>query len=158
MKAKNLALAISGLCLMTALPADAGGNRFKGKWMYMKKCTFCHDVDLRWQSVTGPHLRTIVGRKVAAIETISYSPHLRLLAEHGVTWEIPLLRAFAASRDDSWFAPYRKKLLGNKCAEPNHAERPPACAPYIHHAKRRPVRPDDLENILAYLRAFVRKR
>ena len=72
--------------------------------------------------------------------------------------EMPLLRAFSGSRDDRWFVPYRKKYLGAKCKIPDAAARPPACAPYTHHASRRPVRARDIEHILAYLRAFVGAR
>ncbi len=137
------------------LVADAG-NRFKGKWYFMKKCSFCHEVNLKWNSDTGPHLRTVIGRPIAAVEGITYSPHLQLLAEHGLKWDEALLSAYTAKRDDTWFKPYRVKYLGAKCVGPRAVEKYPACAPYEAHSKRRPVRPGDLEDIVEYLKAFVR--
>lgn len=145
----------SALVILVPTNANAG-NPYKGKWYFSKKCSFCHDVNLRMQSDIGPHLRTIIGRPIASIKEIKYSPHLQLLASHGVKWDTELLAAFIAKRDDTWFKPFRVKYLGSKCVSPRATERYPACAPYVAHAKRRPVRPDDLEDITSYLKAFVR--
>ncbi|MBO44356.1 MAG: hypothetical protein CMM28_11595 [Rhodospirillaceae bacterium] len=153
---KNYAL-ILGLVLVVFFPASANaGNPYKGKWYFSKKCSFCHDVDLQMRSDVGPHLRTVIGRPIASVKEIQYSPHLQLLAKHGVKWDTELLTAFARKRDDAWFKPFRVKYLGSKCPGPRAIEKYPACAPYVVHSKRRPVRPDDLEDIISYLKAFVR--
>ena len=153
-QSQKIIVIIASIMTIAHSTADAG-NRWKGKWYFSKKCSFCHSVSLRQESEeTGPHIRHIMGREVAARSDTQYSSHLLLLKKHGVRWTPDLLRQFINKRDGSWFDYYRKKFLKNKCISSQTSMRHPECAPYTTHNKGRRVSTRDLEDIISYLKAF----
>ena len=150
----NTIFTIVFILAITNAPADAG-NRWKGKWYFSKKCSFCHSVSIRQNSEeTGPHLRNVLGRTVAFRNDTKYSPHLLLLKEYGIRWTPDLLRKFIMNRDGSWFNHYREKWLKDKCNIRQSAVQPLACTPYTYHRNGRPINRKDLEDVISYLAAF----
>jgi len=66
-------------------PASAGGDAAKGKEAFAK-CAICHQVGPGAQTLVGPELNGIVGRKAASVEGYPYSPGMKKLGEAGFVW------------------------------------------------------------------------
>ena len=87
--------AFCGLALVAAAPSassqTAGGDAKRGETLYAA-CAACHSLDAG-QNQLGPHLKSIVGRKAAAVEDYNYSGPMKR-AE--LTWTAETLDAFLA--------------------------------------------------------------
>jgi cytochrome c len=66
-------------------PALAEGDAAKGKAAFAK-CAICHQVGPGAQTVVGPELNAIVGRKAASVAGYAYSPGLKKLGDEGYVW------------------------------------------------------------------------
>jgi cytochrome c len=82
-------LGLLGLSAVTLIalagPASAGGDAAKGKEAFAK-CAICHQVGPGAQTLVGPELNGIVGRKAASVEGYSYSPGMKKLGDEGFVW------------------------------------------------------------------------
>ena len=76
------ALAIVAL----AGPASAAGDAEAGKAAFATKCGICHQGGPNAQTVVGPELNGIVGRKAASVEGYAYSPGMKKLGSEGFVW------------------------------------------------------------------------
>ena len=70
---------------LAAVPALAEGDAAKGEKVF-KKCLACHTADAETNK-TGPHLKAVAGRKVAAVEGYKYSADIIALGEAGTVWD-----------------------------------------------------------------------
>jgi cytochrome c len=68
-----------------------------------QKCYACHSVEPGEDGLTGPDLRGVAGRPIAAASGFDYSDALRALAAEDEFWSPELLDAFLA--DPETFAP-----------------------------------------------------
>jgi cytochrome c len=84
-------------------------------------CKACHDIASPQKKV-GPSLQHVIGRKAGAVEGFTYSDAMK---NSGLTWDEATLKAYLADP--------KGKIPGNKM-------------PYAGMKK-----PDDLDNLLAYL-------
>jgi cytochrome c len=84
-------------------------------------CKACHDIASPQKKV-GPSLQHVMGRKAGAVEGFTYSDAMK---NSGLTWDEATLKAYLADP--------KGKIPGNKM-------------PYAGMKK-----PDDLDNLLAYL-------
>jgi len=77
-----------GVAALVALagPASAAGDAEAGKAAFATQCGICHQVGPDAQTVVGPELNGIVGRKAASVEGYAYSPGMKKLGEEGHTW------------------------------------------------------------------------
>jgi len=77
-----------GVVALVALagPASAAGDAEAGKAAFATQCGICHQVGPDAQTVVGPELNGIVGRKAASVEGYAYSPGMKKLGEEGHTW------------------------------------------------------------------------
>ncbi len=107
--------------------AFAEGDAAKGEAVF-KRCSACHAVGEGAKNKVGPVLNGIVGRPAGSIEGYNYSAAMKTAAEGGLTWTTEELKDFLANP--------RKKIPGNKMASPGINK------------------PDDLDNLLAYLNGF----
>jgi cytochrome c len=57
-------------------PGLAQGDAAKGKTAFAK-CALCHQVGPNAQTVVGPELNAIVGRKAASVSGYAYSPGMK---------------------------------------------------------------------------------
>ena len=78
------------LCLALLMagggPVLAEGDAAKGKVAYAK-CAICHQIGPGAQTLVGPELNGIVGRKAAAVaEYGMYSPGMKKLGVEGFVW------------------------------------------------------------------------
>jgi cytochrome c len=79
-------LGLSAAALVAlATPATAAGDAESGKAAFAK-CGICHQVGPDAQTLVGPELNGIVGRKAASVEGYAYSPGMKKLGEEGYTW------------------------------------------------------------------------
>ena len=78
-------LGVSALVALAG-PASAAGDAEAGKAAFATQCGICHQVGPDAQTVVGPELNGIVGRKAASVEGYAYSPGMKKLGEEGHTW------------------------------------------------------------------------
>ena len=78
-------------------PASAAGDPGRGERVF-QYCYACHSVDpAETQTLQGPSLVGIIGRRIAAQPGFDYSPGMRAFAaEHGV-WSEALLERYIAA-------------------------------------------------------------
>jgi len=77
-------LGVGAFVAMTA-PAFAAGDVEAGKAAFAK-CGICHQVGPNAQTLVGPELNGIVGRKAASVADYPYSPGMKKLGEEGFVW------------------------------------------------------------------------
>jgi cytochrome c len=65
--------------------AFAAGDAEKGKAAFAK-CGICHQAGPNAQTLVGPELNGIVGRKAASVPDYPYSPGMKKLGEEGYVW------------------------------------------------------------------------
>ncbi len=87
-------LSAAVLFAMTA-PSLAAGDAEAGKAAFAK-CGICHQVGPNAQTLVGPELNGIVGRKAASVEGFAYSPGMKKLGDEGYVW--------TEEHIDSWIA------------------------------------------------------
>ena len=92
-------LGLLGLSAVTLIalagPASAAGDAAKGKEAFAK-CAICHQVGPMRQTLVGPELNGIVGRKAGSVEGYAYSPGMKKLGDEGYVW--------TEEHIDSWIA------------------------------------------------------
>lgn len=71
----TIALVLMGLATPVAALDLAQANATNGAQIFDRKCSVCHDVT--GQTVSGPPLNGVVGRKVASVEGFPYSDAMR---------------------------------------------------------------------------------
>jgi cytochrome c len=87
-----IGLAAAALTAAAAAPRDEvprGERAFQ-------KCYACHSVRTKETGLSGPNLRGIVGRRIAAERGFDYSPALRALARRHPRWTPRLLDRYVA--------------------------------------------------------------
>lgn len=87
---------ISRIVIVTILSglsslAFADGDAIAGKTVF-KKCQTCHTID--GPNRVGPSLTGIVGRSVASVDGFKYSKAMTAFAEDGKTWNAQLLAEY----------------------------------------------------------------
>jgi cytochrome c len=73
------------LLLAVATPAFAEGDVANGTKIF-RICQACHTADAETNK-TGPFLKAVVGRKMAAVENYKYSDDLIALGQAGAVWD-----------------------------------------------------------------------
>jgi cytochrome c len=101
--------------------AMAAGDPAAGAKVFERTCTSCHSFDQGALGKQGPHLRGIMGRKVASVRGFIYSDALKNL---DFSWTAQTMHDYLANPID--YAPGSKKIMPVKDAQ-------------------------QLENVLAYL-------
>jgi cytochrome c len=94
-KSGLVGLSVAVLFAMTA-PSLAAGDAEAGKAAFATQCGICHQVGPNAQTLVGPELNGIVGRKAAAVEGFAYSPGMKKLGDEGYVW--------TEAHIDSWIA------------------------------------------------------
>jgi cytochrome c len=88
-----LVSAVAGACAAAPVPkaatVPAGERAFQ-------KCYSCHATEAGKNDLAGPSLHGILGRPVAAVPGVDYSPALRRFAAQHPVWTRALLERFAA--------------------------------------------------------------
>lgn len=92
---RHAALALAGFALAAAAAAQPAGDVRRGERVF-QKCYACHSVRPGENGLSGPNLRGIVGRRIAAERGFAYSPALRSLARRHRSWTPRLLDRFLA--------------------------------------------------------------
>jgi cytochrome c len=113
------------MVISLAGPAYAEGDAVKGEKVF-KKCMACHSAVDATNKV-GPSLKGVVGRKAASVEGYTYSAAMKKKGEEGVIWDEATLTAYLPK--PMAFVP------GTKMA-------------FVGLAK-----PEDVQNIIAYMKA-----
>ena len=85
--------AIAGAC--AAAPIPAASTVAAGERAY-QKCYACHATEAGRNDLAGPSLHGIVGRPIAAVPGVDYSPALKRFAAANPRWTRGLLDRFAA--------------------------------------------------------------
>jgi cytochrome c2 len=92
---KRAGLAVAAFALAAAAAARPAGDVRRGERAF-QKCYSCHSVQPGEDGLSGPNLRGIVGRRIAAERRFDYSPALRSLARRRGRWTPALLDRFIA--------------------------------------------------------------
>ena len=93
------ALAILGCAGVTGAGVVETGDVARGERAF-QKCYACHSVEPDEQELTGPNLRGVIGRPIAATPGFAYSEELRGLAAREGRWSGTLLDAFIADPEE----------------------------------------------------------
>ena len=122
-------LPLAGLAASLALAsaALADGDTAAGLKVYTTKCKICHTVDASGKNGIGPGLSGVFGHTAGTREGFAYSPAMRAM---GTVWSADTLKAYVANPKDS--------VPGNKMA-------------FVGIKN-----PDELENLIAYLKEATR--
>lgn len=78
-------LGLGAAMLAVSAGSAAAADAEKGKAAFAK-CAICHQVGPNAQTLVGPELNGIVGRKTASVEGYPYSPGMKKLGEEGHVW------------------------------------------------------------------------
>jgi cytochrome c len=124
---RNIARIAAAMLALNAAPALADGDAAKGEALF-KRCSACHAIGEGAKNKVGPQLNGVVGRTAGTAADYNYSNAMKDAGASGQTWTVEELREFLA-------AP-RKKIPGNKMAAAGI------------------TKPEDLENLIAYLQTF----
>ena len=93
MKYAWVAAALAGS--FPALAGPPGGDAARGEVAF-QKCYACHALEAGKNDLTGPSLRGIVGRPIAAEPSFDYSPALKAYAARNQRWSPRLLDRYIA--------------------------------------------------------------
>lgn len=119
-----LAAVVTGL----AVPAFAEGGDPEAGEKVFRKCKACHMIGPDAQNRVGPNLTGVVGRTVGSEEGFAYSEAFQAKHAEGAVWDEEMLHSYLT--DPKAFIP------GNKMA----------------FAGLR--KPEDIDNVLAYIETF----
>lgn len=111
--------------MVFAAPAHAEGDAAAGAKVY-NQCKACHDIEKGVNRV-GPTMKGVFGRKAAAIADYKYSEAMIAKGAEGVVWDDANLTAYLTS--PKTFVPKGKMAFAGL------------------------KKPDDLANVIAYLKA-----
>ena len=76
------------------IAAECGGTAAEGEALFVS-CAACHALSPEEATgLSGPHLGSLFGREIAAVEGYAYSPGLTLMGVAGTIWERETLHAF----------------------------------------------------------------
>lgn len=120
---RNALLSAGLLLAVAAQPALADGDAAAGEKVFAR-CKACHTIEAGGPSRVGPNLHGVVGREAGGVEGFKYS---KAMQESGVTWTEDNLEKYLADP--------RAFIKGNRMAFPGLKKE------------------DDLENVIAYLKA-----
>ena len=93
---KHLAVAVFAAAGLAAAAAGAQRGDWRRGEAAFQKCYACHSVVQDERGLSGPNLRGIVGRRIAAEPGFDYSPALRRLARRHRRWTPALLDRYLA--------------------------------------------------------------
>ncbi|MCV9961358.1 cytochrome c family protein [Pararhizobium sp. BT-229] len=124
----RLVLASACLCLWSGL-AHAGGDAEQGAQVF-KKCGACHTASEPANRV-GPSLMGVIGRPVASFANYSYSDAMKTFGADGKVWDEALLADYLLS-PKAMVAGTKMSFAGLK-------------------------KPQDIENVIAYLKSTATK-
>jgi len=94
---KRAGLLVGGALAAACAPlAASGGTGSPAGVRAFQKCYACHSLDPGETGLTGPSLRAIVGRTIAAEPGFAYSPAMRAYAAGQGRWTREALDAFIA--------------------------------------------------------------
>jgi cytochrome c len=93
---RALLLLCPSLFLAAGMSSSPAQDDFAKGERVFQYCYACHSVEPGETDLEGPNLRSIVGRRVAALEGFDYSPALRELAAREPLWTEALLERFIA--------------------------------------------------------------
>ncbi|WP_193187852.1 c-type cytochrome [Nisaea sediminum] len=125
---RNVAYAAAVLTLI-ASPAVASGDADQGKKVF-NKCKACHVADKQKNRV-GPHLVGIFGRKAGTVESFKYSKAMTEKGEEGLVWTEETMTEYLKS-PKAYVKGTKMSFAGLK-------------------------KEDDIENVIAYLKAETAK-
>ena len=118
-------LAAVAIVLASAMPALADGGAAKGEKVYAK-CKACHDIENGVNKV-GPTLKGLIGRNAASVPDYKYSEAMLAKAAEGLVWDEATLAAYLP--DPKAYVPKNKMAFAGV------------------------KKPEDIENIIAFLKA-----
>lgn len=124
---RNIVRIAAVMLALSAVPALADGDAVKGELLF-KRCSACHAIGEGAKNKIGPQLNGVIGRTAGTATDYNYSNAMKDAGVSGQVWTVEELRDFLS-------AP-RKKIPGNKMAVAGI------------------TKPDDLENLIAYLQMF----
>ena len=122
---KKLILAALASAVLFAVPAHAEGDAAAGEKVFAK-CKACHEVEKGVNKV-GPTLKGLVGRKAASVPDYKYSEAMLAKGAEGVVWDEATLTAYLP--DPKAFVPKTKMAFAGL------------------------KKPEDVANVIAYLKA-----
>jgi cytochrome c len=122
---KKLILAALASAVLFAVPAHAEGDAAAGEKVFAK-CKACHENEKGVNKV-GPTLKGIVGRKAASVPDYKYSEAMLAKGAEGVVWDEATLTAYLP--DPKAFVPKTKMAFAGL------------------------KKPEDVANVIAYLKA-----
>lgn len=122
---KKLIFAALASAVLFAVPAHAEGDAAAGEKVFAK-CKACHEVEKGVNKV-GPTLKGLVGRKAASVPDYKYSEAMLAKGAEGVVWDEATLTAYLP--DPKAFVPKTKMAFAGL------------------------KKPEDVANVIAYLKA-----
>ncbi len=111
--------------LLVAGAAQADGDPAAGKRVFAR-CQSCHQVGPSARNLVGPELNGLIGRTSGTVAGYAYSP---ALTDAGIVWDRDAIAAFV--KNPQGFA------KGTRMASPG------------------PLKPADVDNLIAYLATFA---
>jgi cytochrome c len=122
---KKLILAALASAVLFAVPAQAEGDAAAGEKVFAK-CKACHELEKGVNKV-GPTLKGVVGRKAASVPDYKYSEAMLAKGAEGVVWDEATLATYLP--DPKAFVPKTKMAFAGL------------------------KKPEDVANVIAYLKA-----
>ncbi|ORE90391.1 cytochrome c class I [Stappia sp. 22II-S9-Z10] len=111
--------------LLSAGAAHADGDPAAGKRVFAR-CQSCHQVGEKARNLVGPELNGVIGRTSGTVAGYAYSPALK---DAAITWDHDTIAAFVA--------------------------KPQAVAKGTRMPPVPPLKPADVDNLIAYLATFA---
>lgn len=106
------------LAVPAAAQAQAAGDAAKGEKAFLK-CKACHVVDAETNRV-GPHLKGLIGRNVASVESYKYSPAMQEFATANPVWTEELFLEYI--ENPKALVPKTKMVYGGTKKEDERAD------------------------------------
>lgn len=122
---KKAVFAALASAVLFAVPAHAEGDAAAGQKVF-NQCKACHDIEKGVNKV-GPTLKGVVGRKAASVPDYKYSAAMTAKGAEGVVWDEATLAAYLPN--PKAYVPGTKMAFGGL------------------------KKPDDVANVIAYLKA-----
>lgn len=73
--------------------AEQIGDRERGAEIFLQ-CAGCHELGQEAESIVGPHLNRIFGRRAGSVEGFEYSEGLERMGNDGLVWTLETLDAY----------------------------------------------------------------